>query len=56
MNFIIYEDQRKYIDIYRKTILRLMGDNNINYKIIEINNTYPHITNFSKSSEKLFSK
>ena len=38
MNFIIYEDVKKYINIYRKIIFQLMEFNNINYNIIEINN------------------
>lgn len=37
MNFIIYEDMKKYSDIYKKVIFKLMGKNNINYNIIEIN-------------------
>ncbi len=37
MNFIIYEDMKQYIDVYKKLILKLMGQNNLNYNIIEIN-------------------
>lgn len=37
MNFIIYEDMKKYIDIYKKTIFKLMDSNNLNYNIVEIN-------------------
>lgn len=37
MNFIIYEDMKQYIDVYKKVILKLMGPNNLNYNIIEIN-------------------
>ena len=37
MNFIIYEDMKKYSNIYRKVIMKLMGSNNLNYNIIEIN-------------------
>ena len=37
MNFIIYEDMRKYSCIYRSVIMKLMGSNNLNYNIIEIN-------------------
>lgn len=36
MNFIIYEDIKKYTDIYKKIIFKLMESNNINYNIIEI--------------------
>ena len=36
MNFIIYEDAKKYIDVYKRIILKLMGDNDINYNIIEV--------------------
>jgi len=37
MNFVIYEDMKEYANIYKKTILKLMGSNNLNYNIIEIN-------------------
>ena len=33
MNFIIYENDSKYINIYQQVINKLMGPNNINYKI-----------------------
>ena len=36
MNFIIYEDIKKYTDIYKKIILKLMGANNLNYNVLEI--------------------
>jgi len=37
MNFIIYEDEAKFTDIYKRIIMKLMGHNNINYNIIESN-------------------
>jgi len=37
MNFVIYEDMKKYACIYRSVIMKLMGSNNLNYNIIEIN-------------------
>lgn len=37
MNFVIYEDIKKHTDIYKKVIFKLMGVNNLNYNIIEIN-------------------
>lgn len=37
MNFIIYEDEPKFTEIYKKTIMKLMGHNNLNYNIIESN-------------------
>lgn len=37
MNFVIYEDMKKYSCIYRSVIMKLMGSNNLNYNIIEIN-------------------
>ena len=37
MNFIIYEDEHKFAKIYRDVITRLMGGNNLNYNIIELN-------------------
>lgn len=36
MNFILYEDAKKYIDVYKKTILKLMGSNNLNYNVLVI--------------------
>ena len=33
MNFIIYENDTKYINTYRQAITKLMGSNNLNYKI-----------------------
>ena len=33
MNFIIYENDTKYINTYRQVITKLMGPNNLNYKI-----------------------
>lgn len=41
MNFIIYEDTKKYTNIYKKAILKLMGSNNFNYNIIEIKEYNP---------------
>lgn len=37
MNFIIYEDAKKYTDIYKNVILKIMGSNDLNYHIIEAN-------------------
>lgn len=37
MNFIIYEDEHKFIKIYKDVITRLMGKNFLNYNIIELN-------------------
>lgn len=37
MSFIIYEDENKFIDTYKKVIMRLMGHNNLNYNIVELN-------------------
>lgn len=36
MNFIIYEDENKYIEKYKKIIRKLLGPLDLNYKIIEI--------------------
>lgn len=36
MNFIIYEDENKYIEKYKKIISRLLGTIDLNYKITEI--------------------
>ena len=36
MNFIIYEDENKYIEKYKKIIHKLLGPLDLNYKIIEI--------------------
>ena len=36
MNFIIYEDENKYIEKYKKIISKLLGPLDLNYKIIEI--------------------
>lgn len=33
MNFIIYENDPKYINLYQKVIFKLMGPNNLNYNI-----------------------
>jgi len=38
MHFIIYEDDDTYINIYKKVIMKLMGDNNINYNILKFYN------------------
>lgn len=35
MNFIIYEDEVRFRDIYKKVIMKLMGHNNYYYNIIE---------------------
>ena len=35
MNFIIYEDEVRFRDIYKKVIMKLMGHNNFYYNIIE---------------------
>lgn len=37
MNFIIYEDEKKYITSYKNVIHKLLGATTINYKVIEIN-------------------
>lgn len=37
MNFIIYEDETKFIEKYKKVIMQLMGHNNLNYNVIELN-------------------
>lgn len=37
MNFILYEDEKRYIEYYKNSIYRLLGPTNINYKILEIN-------------------
>ena len=37
MNFIIYEDEYKFTDIYKKVITKLMVNNNLNYNIVETN-------------------
>lgn len=37
MNFIFYEDESEFIEIYKKVIMKLMGHNNLNYNIIELN-------------------
>ena len=37
MNFIIYEDENKFVDVYKRIIMKLMGHNNLNYNIIESN-------------------
>lgn len=36
MNFIIYEDEIKFIQYYKNIIHKLMGSSNLNYKIIVI--------------------
>lgn len=36
MNFIIYEDENKYIEKYKKIIYKLLGPLDLDYKIIEI--------------------
>lgn len=36
MNFIIYEDENKYIEKYKKIIRKLLGTIDLNYKITEI--------------------
>lgn len=37
MNFIIYEDENKFIEMYKRIIMKLMGHNNINYNIVVLN-------------------
>ena len=37
MNFIIYEDENRFIKTYKKVIMKLMGHNNVNYNIVELN-------------------
>ena len=37
MNFIIYEDEKKYVEKYKNIINKLLGPTNLNYKIVEIN-------------------
>lgn len=37
MNFIIYEDEVKFSNIYKRIIMKLMCHNNINYNIVESN-------------------
>ena len=56
MNFIIYEDMKKYVDIYKKTILKMMGSNNLNYNIIEINKYDENIKNkiFELNGNKIY--
>lgn len=36
MNFIIYEDEKGYVERYKKVICKLLGPTTLNYKIIEI--------------------
>ena len=37
MNFIIYEDEKKYSTKYKNVIHKLLGQTTLNYEIIEIN-------------------
>ena len=37
INFIIYEDEQKFCELYERVIFRLMGSNDDSYKIITIN-------------------
>ena len=36
MNFIIYEDEKEYIEKYKNIIRKLLGPTDLNYKMIEI--------------------
>lgn len=36
MNFIIYEDNKEYIENYKKIIFKLMSESNIDYKTMEV--------------------
>lgn len=49
MNFILYEDEQKYIEFYKNSIYKLLGPTNINFKILEINK----YDEFEKKIEKL---
>lgn len=49
MEFIIYEDDKEFINCYKKVILQLMGSSSINYKIIEIDH-------FDDGQRKILSK
>ena len=37
MNFIIYEDDKRYVSKYKDVIRKLIGPSNLNYNIIEFN-------------------
>lgn len=37
MNFVIYEDEKRYIDLYKNVIYKLLGSTSINFEITEIN-------------------
>lgn len=56
MNFIIYEDENKFINMYKKVIMKLMGHNNLNYNIIELNsfNEYKKYEKKELSNNKIY--
>ena len=54
MNFIIYEDERKFVKIYRNVINRIMGGNKINYNVFELNSFDDYLNLDNNSVNKIY--
>lgn len=56
MNFIIYEDDKKWQQQYKNTILKIVGKSNINYTILTMDNYLSLQKNqiFHKSGKKIY--
>lgn len=58
VNFVIYEDEEKFIEMYKKAICKLMGPSSLDYKIVVIKqydeNTLKNIENLEGNKIFIF--